>query len=66
MQVIRLEVRIHGEMVREWELDDSTAQLRENAMAVLACIVVACSARLEELDLHLDWMCVTPGLRICW
>ena len=24
-------------------------------MAVLACIVVACSARLESLDLTLDW-----------
>ena len=26
-------------------------------MVVLACIVVACSARLEALDLRLDWYC---------
>ena len=30
---------------------------KETAMVILACIVVACSARLEALDLRLDWYC---------
>ena len=45
MQVTRLEVRVHCK-------DVLTAACRETAMVVLACIVVACSTRLEALDLH--------------
>ena len=56
MQVTCLEVSIHVVPNKE-DLDERTARYRETAMAVLACIVVACSARLEALALHLDWCC---------
>ena len=32
-----------------------TAPYKETAMAILACIVVACSPRLDTLDLRMDW-----------
>lgn len=57
MQVTRLEVRIRNVVPNQEEMDDCTAQCRESAMAVLACIVVACRARLEALVLCLDWSC---------
>ena len=43
---------------------------KETIMVVLACIVVACSARLEALDLRLDWYCTDCAqdllVRPCW
>ena len=50
VQVTRLQVCIHCQGV-------PTAQYKETTMAVLACIIVACSARLGALDLRLDWYC---------
>ena len=47
MQVTRLEFHIHEPLNR----------YKETAMVLLACIVVACSARLEWLDISLRWSC---------
>ena len=52
VQVTYLEIHIRN------ELDSQPAAAnKESALAALACIVVACSARLEGLDLRLDWCC---------
>ena len=50
VQVTCLEIHIHNEVDSE-----RTAPNKEAAVAALACIVVACSARLTVLDLRLDW-----------
>ena len=52
MQVTYLEVHIRNELVSQ-----PVATSKEAALAALACIVVACSARLEALDLRLEWCC---------
>ena len=47
LQVTRLEICICDKL--------RDVLYKEADMAVLACIIVACSARLESLDLTLDW-----------
>ena len=68
LQVTSLELRVR--CVQSADL----LQYKETAMVVLACIVVACNARLEALDLRLDWYCtgqcaqellVRPPWRVC-
>ena len=54
----RLEICILCEVPDE-VCEGSTVVYKEDAMAVLACIVVACSARLEALHLRLDGWCTS-------
>lgn len=58
VQVTRLELSMHSEGA-------PTARYKETAMAVLACIVVSCSARLEALDLRMDWDGLGLQGRLC-
>ena len=51
----RLEIRIQGVHLGYAFKGVRTTPYKETAMVLLACIVVACSARLEVLDLHLGW-----------
>ena len=52
MQVTHLEIHIRNELIVQ-----PVATTKESVLAALACIVVACSARLEALDLRLEWCC---------
>ena len=68
LQVTRLEVHIRC------VLPGGFYRYKETVLVILACIVVACSARLEALDLRLDWyyrdfcveyLLVSPHWRVC-